>query len=339
MALAPLIALLLLAAPPPGAWLFDAPLGGAQASLVRVASSGLRRPLLSVPVRPGDLPRGSLSPDGRHAAWTVVPPGGRGLQDSLVQVGDLATGSVRTLEERAESLDTPRWSPNGERLAYLRVVAVHPPPPTEGKIQRQATEDWELWTIGADGSAPARAYASTTYGLSLVALTADGPLLYEDDGLGDYRVLAITPLGGARTLASLAGPARAFQLVDAGRSLVYAVRTEGTRQWAVLRSSVTTGKTAALLEAEGDRLEPFVAGSSLLVSAPGQLERLSLATGQPIAPPLPEALIEAATQDGRWAVARDAQGLELLDVTRGTAEPLPARPIAATLGFAIVQQR
>src|SRR5215210_3171926 len=61
-----------------------------------------------------------VSPDGRMVAFTISDPD-KAANKSITQIHLVAVegGEVRQLTSGASSSESPRWSPDGKRLAYI----------------------------------------------------------------------------------------------------------------------------------------------------------------------------------------------------------------------------
>src|SRR5438105_6435099 len=73
-----------------------------------------------------DLARGitvsdpQISPDGRSIAVVVSRPNiAEDRFDSDIELVDVASGKLRTLTYDRKGIGSPRWSPSGDRLAFL----------------------------------------------------------------------------------------------------------------------------------------------------------------------------------------------------------------------------
>ena len=61
-----------------------------------------------------------LSPDGRSVAVVMITPVWKtDKHDARIDVVDVASGAERTLTHEREDVSSPRWSPDGTRLAFL----------------------------------------------------------------------------------------------------------------------------------------------------------------------------------------------------------------------------
>ncbi|MGN6788283.1 MAG: S9 family peptidase [Rhodanobacteraceae bacterium] len=97
--------------------------------LVVVIALFLGAPLASVaatPFRLDDLQRlvklsdPQLSPDGKSVAVVMITPVWKtDKHDTRIDVVDVASGAKRTLTHDREDVSSPRWSPDGTRLAFL----------------------------------------------------------------------------------------------------------------------------------------------------------------------------------------------------------------------------
>src|ERR1051325_8613800 len=64
-----------------------------------------------------------ISPDGKSIAAIVSTPNvAEDRFDSDVVLFDVAGGGKRTLTHERRGLTSPRWSPSGDRLAFMAVV-------------------------------------------------------------------------------------------------------------------------------------------------------------------------------------------------------------------------
>lgn len=164
--------------------------------------SGAKRDIVGCGAQPRS--RFDLSPDGKRLAVTAThreqfPPG--------IAIVDVASGELRhlTKPEPGEGDDLhPRFSPDGQRIAFFRGTASH----------RRA------WIVKADDPAsakPASALEGLTYGSAW--LGPDGPLLVAADWLG-FRALTLLDLGTGRARLLGARGAR-FPDVSPGGDVVY----------------------------------------------------------------------------------------------------------------------
>lgn len=91
-----------------------------------------------------------VSPDGRFVVITSARPGAARIQDVALRLIDVDTGEYRDLGEAAHTqFSIPRFSPDGERIACVRLLHV------QGRSEEQ-----DLWLFDElDGSDPGRALA------------------------------------------------------------------------------------------------------------------------------------------------------------------------------------
>jgi dipeptidyl aminopeptidase/acylaminoacyl peptidase len=123
--------------------------------------------MAATPFRLDDLQRlvklsdPQLSPDGRSVAMVVVTPDWKtDKHDTRIDVVDVASGAKRTLTHDREGVSSPRWSPDGTRLAFLakddktKQSQVYVMPMAGGDAQRvtEAKEGIDEFTWSPDGS-------------------------------------------------------------------------------------------------------------------------------------------------------------------------------------------
>ncbi len=145
-----------------------------------------RRPVTAddlVRFQMADDPR--ISPDGRTLAWvrTRMDAGRDGYLSEIV-LTDLTTGADRRLTDRdvaaSGSETAPRWSPSGDRIAFLAAGEAPPvgddaPGPAETFLDHGS----QLWVapVSDAGQAPARRVTSLRGGASPAAWAPDGTSL------------------------------------------------------------------------------------------------------------------------------------------------------------------
>lgn len=101
-----------------------------------------------------------ISPDGRHVAVIVSTPDwktDKSLQE--IELVDVASGAMRPLTWKREDLASPRWSPDGTRLAFVA---------KDG----DSKED-QLYVMPMDGG-DARRITSTRHGVDAFSWSPDG---------------------------------------------------------------------------------------------------------------------------------------------------------------------
>lgn len=96
-----------------------------------------------------------LSPDGRTVAWvlTAMVPERNGYH-SRIMLTDVDTGETRALTGGEASATHPRWSPDGEWLAFLLHVPSADPDPVPPAAESVAGRGPQLAVVGREGGEP-----------------------------------------------------------------------------------------------------------------------------------------------------------------------------------------
>ena len=129
-----------------------------------------------------------ISPDGTRVLYVVrTADRTRDRWTRVLDVVDVASGAARTVATQAAGLSSPRWSPGGDRFAYLSAGAV--------------------WVAGADGDAPRR-LTDPTHDVAQFAWRPDGDAIVfvavdrAPAATGDARYLDAYEVGNDAALAA-----------------------------------------------------------------------------------------------------------------------------------------
>lgn len=111
-----------------------------------------------------------ISPDGRHVAVVVSTPDWKtDKSQQEIDLVDVASGARRALTWKREDLSSPRWSPDGTRLAFVAKDV-------EGKDDDSKGDDGkqdQLYVMPMDGG-DARRITSTRHGVDAFSWSPDG---------------------------------------------------------------------------------------------------------------------------------------------------------------------
>src|SRR5204863_6758664 len=98
------------------AWLIGAAVAGAQTSTAQPHVAPTVDQILSLK-RVGSP---EISPDGRRVAYTVRDTNwDDNSYDTQIWIADVTTGASRQLTQSKKSSQSPAWSPDGSRLAFI----------------------------------------------------------------------------------------------------------------------------------------------------------------------------------------------------------------------------
>jgi TolB protein len=128
------------------------------------------------------------SPDGAHVAYTMGTPEGFRLA-----IQDLATNAVRMVTSPEANAVEPRWSPDGKRLVYVRML------PTRSFIEILTLDTGTTATLAIEGLDAAREPSWSQDGQWLVAAGAQGTGAGQD---WDLILLRPDPPGAAFRLTA-----------------------------------------------------------------------------------------------------------------------------------------
>ena len=217
-------------------------------SLVAIDRRGQVAPL-SAPVRSYN-PSTDISPDGRRLACNT-----EGLLESAVWLFDLERGTLTRLIEEAEAGANPRWTPDGQRVAFVGLRGGH--------VQ-------VLWQR-ADGTTPPEVLVAGSFVPSSwspdgrhLALTREGPLTSSSLAAGAPAQAGVHGSNTHIWVASLEGSRTTLEPVT---------RTPYTEQWPTFSPD---GRWLAYGSNESGRFEVYVQPWP----GPGPREQVSLDGGE-----------------------------------------------------------
>lgn len=185
-----------------------------------------RQSIATVSHREGYPPRASLSPDGRHVAFLLLPPGARERGDAAgLWLLDLATGATQQLLDRgADIRHPPLWSRDGRWVAFRRTTAQGSPEEARFELLALAVDRTPGRAPGAGAqrslAAATSAEVATLYGVGWGRDAAFYFAAVRPSGTEVWRA-ADTALAKVATIAQ--GPARDLRLSPDGQSLAFVV--------------------------------------------------------------------------------------------------------------------
>ncbi len=157
-----------------------------------------------------------ISPDGSRIALLVRRPNfaKNAYANELVLVS-ARTGAARTLIAERKDLGSPRWSPSGDRIAYVAM----PPKDPDAKDEPQP----QIYVLRLDGGEPAR-ITDAKNGIDAFAWRPDGrgfAYLADDDSPDEKRIKAhddwFQITDDAWTSRAAAAPQHLWTIDDAGK--------------------------------------------------------------------------------------------------------------------------
>ncbi|WIG56242.1 MAG: S9 family peptidase [Rhodanobacteraceae bacterium] len=154
-----------------------------------------------------------LSPDGKFVAIVVSTPNSKtDKHDTRIDVVDVASGAKRTLTHDREDVSSPRWSPDGTRLAFLakddktKQSQIYVMPMAGGDAQRitDTKEGVDEFTWSPDGTR--LAYITEDPPVNEKAIKAHDKAFQVTDGnfllrkaLAPWHLWAVAATGGTAT--------------------------------------------------------------------------------------------------------------------------------------------
>ena len=208
-----------------------------------------------IPLAPGPykLERGALSPDDRRVAITRTEPGG----ESGIWIADLERGVATRFTDEPGKNESPKWSPDGTRIAYLwsdqspQVIKIR-------SISRDTTETfletdpsskrldgwtpdghgliysrsdpatrWDLWVLPLDGDPKPRPYLRTRFNELDGDVSPDGrwiTYLSDESGQYEFYVQSFPVPGGKYQVTTERGTYCVWS--SDGKSLYYGVSSD-----------------------------------------------------------------------------------------------------------------
>ena len=166
--------------------------------LAEVAKPGVARTITACPARRCDESGIAWAPEGRRIAFVTTDAKGQ----AQIAVEDFSSGAARVLTNAKGPLSTPRWSPDGTRIAFLyspgapKVPSpLNPSTPDAGVVGTTAYEQRLAVIPAGGGAAPGRDGAAPSGG----AIKLLGPAdlnVYEFDWSPDGTRFAATAAHG-----------------------------------------------------------------------------------------------------------------------------------------------
>lgn len=251
----------------------------------------------------------ALSPDGKALAVSV--------RDGTTQLWIRRSDGTRQKLTQGGAVNwRPSWTPDGRSVAYASKLGA-----------AESQDDYDVYQIRVDGSAPAELLQHHSFGLWEAELSRDGQwLVVRSDEVGSIGHILARRLLGDTALISLVGKKNSsnqIALSPDGRWLAYSSDATGRRE--VYVTPFPAASSTHLVSRDGGT-EPRWAhsGRELFYKGPGQLMAVAIAPGPSFAAGTPRPLFSlsgyrAARNRQQYDVAPDDRHFVMIREPNNTA--------------------